>query len=162
MAHSLLSSPPGALLKCQGVNAKGLLKAVPVKEKPQLYVDCAGNLQVRHVDGQEKTLLSASDQSKLYSVPVTGATYSRKTNTISAAMHMPSNVLKRMSPKDTISLPKSGWLLPGLPESVSKFRLKVISNWFLSFPGEDGKEYGTDPSAGCSFIEELCHLRHHV
>lgn len=67
MAHSLLSSPPGALLKCQGVNAKGLLKAVPVKEEPQLYVDCSGNLQVRHVDGQEKTLLSASDQSKLYS-----------------------------------------------------------------------------------------------
>ena len=52
MAHSLLSSPPGALLKCQGVNAKGLLKSVPVKEEPQLYVDCAGNLQVRHVDCQ--------------------------------------------------------------------------------------------------------------
>ena len=93
---------------------------------------------------------------------MTGPTYNKKTNTVSVAMHMPSNVLKRMSPKDTISLPKSGWLLPGLPESVSKYRLKVISNWFLSFPGEDGKEYGTDPSAGCSFIEESCHLRHHV
>ena len=67
MAHSLLSSPPGVLLKCQGVNAKGLLKAAPVKEEPQSYVDCAGNMQVRHVDGQEKTLLSASGQSKLYS-----------------------------------------------------------------------------------------------
>ena len=95
-------------------------------------------------------------------VPVTEATYSRKTNTISAAMHMSSSVLKRMTPEDTVSLPESGWLLPGLPESVSKFRPEVISNWFLSFPGEDGKEYGTDPSAGGSFIEELCHFRHHV
>ena len=67
MAHSLLFSPPGALLKCQGVNAKGLLKAAPGKEEPQSQVDCAGNLQVWRVDGQEKTLLSTYDQSKLYS-----------------------------------------------------------------------------------------------
>ena len=35
MTHSLFSSPPGALLICQGVNAKGLLKAAPGKEEPQ-------------------------------------------------------------------------------------------------------------------------------
>ncbi|RVW30266.1 Villin-4 [Vitis vinifera] len=56
-----------ALLKRQGVNVKGLLKAAPVKEEPQPYIDCTGNLQVWRVNGQEKTLLSASDQSKFYS-----------------------------------------------------------------------------------------------
>ncbi|KAM3693961.1 hypothetical protein ACJW31_07G024900 [Castanea mollissima] len=56
-----------ALLKRQGVNVKGLLKADPVKEEPQPYIDCTGNLQVWHVNGQEKTLLPASDQSKFYS-----------------------------------------------------------------------------------------------
>ena len=35
-----------ALLKRQGVNVKGLLKAAPVKEEPQPYIDCTGNLQV--------------------------------------------------------------------------------------------------------------------
>ncbi|RVW80644.1 Villin-4 [Vitis vinifera] len=45
----------------------GLLKAAPVKEEPQPYIDCTGNLQVWRVNGQEKTLLSASDQSKFYS-----------------------------------------------------------------------------------------------
>ena len=35
-----------ALLKRQGVNVKGLLKADPVKEEPQPYIDCTGNLQV--------------------------------------------------------------------------------------------------------------------
>ena len=34
-----------ALLKRQGVNVKGLLKADPVKEEPQPYIDCTGNLQ---------------------------------------------------------------------------------------------------------------------
>lgn len=35
-----------ALLKRQGVNVKGLLKADPVKEEPQAYIDCTGHLQV--------------------------------------------------------------------------------------------------------------------
>ncbi|CBI37806.3 unnamed protein product, partial [Vitis vinifera] len=48
-----------------------------------------------------------------------------------------------VTPEDTISLPESGGLLPGLPEFVSKIGLEVINNSFLSFPGE------------------LCHLRHH-
>ncbi|KAL6977789.1 Villin-4 [Sarracenia purpurea var. burkii] len=55
-----------ALLKRQGLNVKGLLKAAPVKEEPQPYIDCTGNLQVWRVSGQEKTLLTASDQSKFY------------------------------------------------------------------------------------------------
>ncbi|XP_061990495.1 villin-4 isoform X1 [Rosa rugosa] len=56
-----------ALLKRQGVNVKGLLKADPVKEEPQPYIDCTGNLLVWRVNGQEKILLPASDQSKIYS-----------------------------------------------------------------------------------------------
>ncbi|CAA2983914.1 villin-4-like [Olea europaea subsp. europaea] len=56
-----------ALLKRQGVNVKGLLKAESPKEEPQPHIDCTGNLQVWRVNGQTKTLLSASDQSKLYS-----------------------------------------------------------------------------------------------
>ncbi|XVE71856.1 hypothetical protein DITRI_Ditri10aG0185400 [Diplodiscus trichospermus] len=56
-----------ALLQRQGVNVKGLLKAAPVKEEPQPYIDCTGNLQVWRVNGQEKVLLPASDQSKFYS-----------------------------------------------------------------------------------------------
>lgn len=56
-----------ALLKRQGVNVKGLLKAAPAKEEPQPYIDCTGNLQVWRVNGQGKTLLAASDQSKFYS-----------------------------------------------------------------------------------------------
>jgi gelsolin len=35
-----------ALLKRQGVNVKGLLKADAVKEEPQPYIDCTGHLQV--------------------------------------------------------------------------------------------------------------------
>ncbi|KAL1359323.1 hypothetical protein HN51_004625 [Arachis hypogaea] len=56
-----------ALLKRQGVNVKGLLKADTVKEEPQPYIDCTGHLQVWRVNGQEKILLQASDQSKFYS-----------------------------------------------------------------------------------------------
>ncbi|XWS28120.1 hypothetical protein CRYUN_Cryun25bG0038100 [Craigia yunnanensis] len=56
-----------ALLQRQGVNVKGLLKAAPLKEEPQPYIDCTGNLQVWRVNGQEKVLLPASDQSKFYS-----------------------------------------------------------------------------------------------
>ncbi|MED6145064.1 Villin-4 [Stylosanthes scabra] len=55
-----------ALLKRQGVNVKGLLKADPVKEEPQPYIDCTGHLQVWRVNGQEKILLQASEQSKFY------------------------------------------------------------------------------------------------
>ncbi|KAI3446627.1 hypothetical protein Pfo_003292 [Paulownia fortunei] len=56
-----------ALLKRQGVNVKGLLKAETPKEEPQPYIDCTGDLQVWCVNGQQKTLLPASDQSKFYS-----------------------------------------------------------------------------------------------
>ncbi|GLT28606.1 hypothetical protein SLA2020_035260 [Shorea laevis] len=55
-----------ALLQRQGVNVKGLLKAGPAKEEPQPYIDCTGNLQVWRVNGQEKILLPAADQSKFY------------------------------------------------------------------------------------------------
>ncbi|PWA54109.1 villin 4 [Artemisia annua] len=56
-----------ALLKRQGLNVRGLLKAAPTKEEPQPYIDCTGNLQVWRVNGQEKTLLPVPDQSKFYS-----------------------------------------------------------------------------------------------
>ncbi|XP_060193840.1 villin-4 [Lycium barbarum] len=56
-----------ALLKRQGLNVRGLMKAAPPKEEPQSYIDCTGNLQVWRVNGQQKTLLQASDQSKFYS-----------------------------------------------------------------------------------------------
>ncbi|KAJ9548328.1 hypothetical protein OSB04_020871 [Centaurea solstitialis] len=35
-----------ALLKRQGVNVRGLLKAAPAKEEPQPHIDCTGHLQV--------------------------------------------------------------------------------------------------------------------
>ncbi|XP_031107694.1 villin-4-like [Ipomoea triloba] len=56
-----------ALLKRQGVNVKGLMKAAPPKEEPQPYIDCTGNLQVWRVNAQQKMLLEASNQSKFYS-----------------------------------------------------------------------------------------------
>ncbi|XP_062195652.1 villin-5 [Phragmites australis] len=55
-----------ALLKRQGLNVKGLMKAAPAKEEPQPYIDCTGNLQVWRVNDKDKTLLSSSDQSKFY------------------------------------------------------------------------------------------------
>ncbi|KAL8235073.1 hypothetical protein R6Q59_021173 [Mikania micrantha] len=58
-----------ALLKRQGVDVKGLVKAAPKKEQeeePQPYIDCSGNLQVWRVNGREKSLLSDNDQSKFY------------------------------------------------------------------------------------------------
>nr|GMC93197.1 villin-4-like [Ipomoea batatas]GMC94642.1 villin-4-like [Ipomoea batatas]GMC96661.1 villin-4-like [Ipomoea batatas]GMC98844.1 villin-4-like [Ipomoea batatas]GME21320.1 villin-4-like [Ipomoea batatas] len=55
-----------ALLKRQGVNVKGLMKDSPPKEEPQPYIDCTGDLQVWRVNGQQKTLLPESDQSKFY------------------------------------------------------------------------------------------------
>ncbi|KAF6142356.1 hypothetical protein GIB67_023381 [Kingdonia uniflora] len=56
-----------ALLKRQGLNVKGLVKAAPTKEEPQPYIDCTGNLQVWRVNGQEKTLIPSSEQTKFYS-----------------------------------------------------------------------------------------------
>lgn len=56
-----------ALLKRQGVNVRGLLKAAPVKDEPLPYIDCTGNLQVWRVNGQEKVLLEPADQFKFYS-----------------------------------------------------------------------------------------------
>ncbi|KAK9697533.1 hypothetical protein RND81_08G043900 [Saponaria officinalis] len=56
-----------ALLKRQGINVNGLLKAAPAKDEPQPYIDCTGNLQVWRVNSNGKTLLSASEQSKFYS-----------------------------------------------------------------------------------------------
>lgn len=56
-----------ALLKRQGVNVKGLVKAEPAKDVPQVYIDCTGVLQVWRVNGNKKNLLSASEQSKFYS-----------------------------------------------------------------------------------------------
>ena len=44
--HNDLSFCLLALLKRQGLNVKGLMKAAPVKEEPQPYIDCTGNLQV--------------------------------------------------------------------------------------------------------------------
>ncbi|RLN12540.1 putative villin [Panicum miliaceum] len=55
-----------ALLKRQGLNVKGLMKAAPAKEEPQSYIDCTGNLQVWRVNDKDKALLPSSDQSKLY------------------------------------------------------------------------------------------------
>ncbi|ERN07385.1 villin-4 isoform X2 [Amborella trichopoda] len=56
-----------ALLKRQGFNVKGLLKAAPVKEEQQPFIDCTGNLQVWRIDGQDKTLIPPNEQSKFYS-----------------------------------------------------------------------------------------------
>ncbi|KAI3775296.1 hypothetical protein L1987_49867 [Smallanthus sonchifolius] len=58
-----------ALLKRQGVDVKGLLKAAPKQEEeeePQPYIDCSGSLQVWRVNDREKSLLSDADQSKFY------------------------------------------------------------------------------------------------
>ncbi|KAL8127073.1 hypothetical protein AgCh_014121 [Apium graveolens] len=56
-----------ALLKRQGLNVKGLLKATPAKEEPHSYIDCTGNLQVWRVDVEGKTPLTGSSLSKFYS-----------------------------------------------------------------------------------------------
>ncbi|KAK1368100.1 hypothetical protein POM88_025183 [Heracleum sosnowskyi] len=55
-----------ALLKRQGLNVKGLLKATPAKEEPHSFIDCTGNLQVWHVDVEGKTPLTGSSLSKIY------------------------------------------------------------------------------------------------
>uniref|UniRef100_A0A7N0ZUL5 HP domain-containing protein n=1 Tax=Kalanchoe fedtschenkoi TaxID=63787 RepID=A0A7N0ZUL5_KALFE len=56
-----------ALLKRQGLNVRGLVKAAPAKEEPQPHIDCTGNLQVWRVHGSDKILLAAADQMKFYS-----------------------------------------------------------------------------------------------
>ncbi|KAH1216221.1 Villin-4 [Glycine max] len=55
-----------ALLKRQGLDVKGLVKSEPEKEEPQPHIDCTGHLQVWRVNGPEKILLPATDQSKFY------------------------------------------------------------------------------------------------
>ncbi|CAA6671109.1 unnamed protein product [Spirodela intermedia] len=55
-----------ALLKRQGLNVKGLMKADPVKEELQPYIDCTGNLQVLSARCI-KDPYSSSEQSKFYS-----------------------------------------------------------------------------------------------
>ncbi|XP_051206516.1 villin-4 isoform X2 [Lolium perenne] len=55
-----------ALLKSQGLDVKGLMKSAPLKEEPEPYIDCTGHLQVWRVSGNKKTLLSSTEQSKLY------------------------------------------------------------------------------------------------
>jgi len=55
-----------ALLKRQGLNVKGLMKAAPTQEEPQSYIDSTGNLQVWRVNDKDKVQLSPSDQSKFY------------------------------------------------------------------------------------------------
>ncbi|KAG4929658.1 hypothetical protein JHK86_046619 [Glycine max] len=55
-----------ALLKRQGLDVKGLVKSEPKQEEPQPHIDCTGHLQVWRVNGQEKILLPATDQSKFY------------------------------------------------------------------------------------------------
>lgn len=56
-----------ALLKRQGLNVKGLMKAAPPKEEPQPNIDCTGNLQVWRVNGQGKALVPPNEQFKFYS-----------------------------------------------------------------------------------------------
>lgn len=46
---SLFVGDSTALLRRQGVNVKGLMKAAPAKEEPQPYIDVTGNLQVLYV-----------------------------------------------------------------------------------------------------------------
>ncbi|KAI5011210.1 hypothetical protein ZWY2020_013347 [Hordeum vulgare] len=55
-----------ALLKNQGLDVKGLMKSADVKEEPEPYIDCTGNLQVWRVNGNAKTLLASTEQSKFY------------------------------------------------------------------------------------------------
>uniref|UniRef100_A0A0D6R508 HP domain-containing protein n=1 Tax=Araucaria cunninghamii TaxID=56994 RepID=A0A0D6R508_ARACU len=56
-----------AMLKRQGFNVKGLLKAAPVKEEHQPFIDCTGNLQVWRVNNKNKVPLPSSEQCKFYS-----------------------------------------------------------------------------------------------
>ncbi|KAM0020504.1 putative villin headpiece, villin/Gelsolin, ADF-H/Gelsolin-like domain superfamily [Helianthus debilis subsp. tardiflorus] len=58
-----------ALLKRGGLDVKGLIKNAPEEEEEeelQSYIDCSGALEVWRVNGQEKSLLADTDQSKFY------------------------------------------------------------------------------------------------
>ncbi|KAL8115311.1 hypothetical protein AgCh_021963 [Apium graveolens] len=50
-----------ALLKCQGLNVKGLLKATPAKEEPQPYIECTGNIQVIEIHNFDQDDLMTED-----------------------------------------------------------------------------------------------------
>ncbi|XP_010545405.1 PREDICTED: villin-5 isoform X2 [Tarenaya hassleriana] len=56
-----------ALLQRQGVDVKGLIKTSPSKDETQPHIDGTGNIQVWHINGEEKILLQAAEQSKFYS-----------------------------------------------------------------------------------------------
>eukprot|EP00252_Welwitschia_mirabilis_P024171 TRINITY_DN7065_c0_g1_i1.p1 TRINITY_DN7065_c0_g1~~TRINITY_DN7065_c0_g1_i1.p1 ORF type:complete len:1024 (+),score=247.76 TRINITY_DN7065_c0_g1_i1:394-3465(+) len=56
-----------AMLKRQGLNVRGILKAAPVKEENQAFIDCTGNLQVWRVNGNNKVLVPSNEQCKFYS-----------------------------------------------------------------------------------------------
>ncbi|CAH2069645.1 unnamed protein product [Thlaspi arvense] len=58
-----------ALLKRQGVNVQGLVKtsSSSSKDEPKSYIDGTGDLQVWRINGEEKILLEAAEQSKFYS-----------------------------------------------------------------------------------------------
>ncbi|KAL6534722.1 Villin-4 [Orobanche gracilis] len=55
--------------KVAGIDVKGLLKAETPKEENRLYIDCTGDLKVWRVsvNGQQRSLLQVSEQSKFYS-----------------------------------------------------------------------------------------------
>ncbi|XP_041997138.1 villin-4-like [Salvia splendens] len=56
------------LLKRQGVNVKGLVKAEVLQEdERQTYIDCTGDLQVWSVNGNQKTILEGPYLSQFYS-----------------------------------------------------------------------------------------------
>ncbi|XP_042055271.1 villin-4-like [Salvia splendens] len=59
-----------ALLKQQGVNVRGLVKAEAPQEEeeePHTHIDCTGDLQVWRVNGNQKAILEGPSQSKFYS-----------------------------------------------------------------------------------------------
>ncbi|CAN8301556.1 unnamed protein product [Cochlearia groenlandica] len=58
-----------ALLQRQGINVQGLVKtsSSSSKDEPKPYIDATGNLQVWRINGGEKILLEAAEQSKFYS-----------------------------------------------------------------------------------------------
>ncbi|KAK8522248.1 hypothetical protein V6N13_115223 [Hibiscus sabdariffa] len=77
----------------------------------------------------------------------------------SAVMHMLSQVLEKVIPDDAMDLREDGGHVPWLPDFVPKVGLEIIRNGFLSFTNVNSAQYGTNLSAGSSFIEHLCSLR---
>jgi hypothetical protein len=61
-----LSLAMAAMLKQQGVNVKGLLKAAPVKEEVPELLNSSGKLQVWKVDGNVKSDVPLVDVGKFY------------------------------------------------------------------------------------------------